>query len=118
MNRRLLVSEWTAEDEKIVTLARSARARIGASSGAALRDTQGRTYASANVNVPPLSLTAIQLVVGQAIASGADGIEAVVLCDSVSISNDDLAVIRGFAGSGVPIFHVDLAGAVRETHHS
>ena len=112
------MSEWTAEDDKIVTLARSARARVQAPSAAALRDTQGRTYASASVDVPPLKLTAIELVVGQAIASGADGIEAVVLCDSASISTDDMAVIQGFAGSGVPVYHVDLTGDLRETQLS
>lgn len=37
------------EDAKIITLARSARARVGAAEGAAVRDTDGRTYAAATV---------------------------------------------------------------------
>jgi hypothetical protein len=40
------------EDAKIVTLARSARARTGAAEGAAVRDTDGRTYVAATVALP------------------------------------------------------------------
>ena len=36
-----------AEDAKLVTLARSARARLGAAEGAAVRDEMGRTYVAA-----------------------------------------------------------------------
>jgi len=39
-----------AEDQKLVTLARSARARTQAAEGAAVRDTDGRTYAASTVN--------------------------------------------------------------------
>ena len=46
-----------AEDAKIVTLARSARARTGAAHGAAVRDLDGRTYAACTVALPSLSLT-------------------------------------------------------------
>ena len=38
----------TAEDAKLVTLARSARARVGGAEGAAVRDDIGRTYAAAH----------------------------------------------------------------------
>ncbi len=44
--------ELTAEDAKLVTLARSARARVGAAEGAAVRDQDGRTYAAATVALP------------------------------------------------------------------
>jgi hypothetical protein len=37
------------EDAKLVTLARSARGRTGAPEGAAVRDTDGRTYLAATV---------------------------------------------------------------------
>ena len=37
------------EDAKLVTLARSARGRTGAAEGAAVRDTDGRTYVAAGV---------------------------------------------------------------------
>ena len=46
------------EDAKIVTLARAARARTGAAEGAAVRDTEGRTYAAVTVTLPSLMLTA------------------------------------------------------------
>jgi hypothetical protein len=65
-----------AEDAKIVTLARSARARTGAPEGAAVRDTDGRTYAAATVALPSLSLTALQVAVAMAVCSGAEGLEA------------------------------------------
>jgi hypothetical protein len=111
------MAEWNAEDDKIVTLARAGRARIQAASGAALRDTTGRTYSSANVNVESLVLSAVELVVGQAIASGAEGIEAVVLCSDADapVGDQDLAVIRGFGGSGVPVHHVAMTGDVLGT---
>jgi hypothetical protein len=44
-----------AEDAKIVTLARSAQARTGAQEGAAVRDTDGRTYTGATVSLPSLA---------------------------------------------------------------
>ncbi|WP_116710294.1 cytidine deaminase [Actinomycetospora cinnamomea] len=64
------------EDAKIVTLARSARARTGAAQGAAVRDTDGRTYAACTVALPSLSLTALQAAVTAAMAAGAPGLEA------------------------------------------
>src|SRR5215472_592283 len=36
-----------SEDQKIITLARAARARVGSAEGAAVRDETGRTYAAA-----------------------------------------------------------------------
>ena len=69
----------SAEDDKLLTLARGARGRIGASRGAALRDETGRTYAAADVMLPSLALTALQLVVAHAVASGSRGAEAAVV---------------------------------------
>jgi hypothetical protein len=70
------------EDAKLVTLARATRARTGAASGAAIRDTDGRTYAAAAVSLPSMSLTALQVAVAMAVSSGAPGLEAaVVLAD-------------------------------------
>ena len=100
---------WTAEDQKLVTLAKGARTRIGAQSGAALRDTTGRTYVSAEVKTEFLNLTAVQLVVGQAIASGATGIEAVVVCSETALTEQDRKIISGFTNSA-KIFLVNLAG--------
>ncbi|MBX6768874.1 MAG: cytidine deaminase, partial [Actinomadura rubrobrunea] len=52
------MSELSAEDSKIITLARSARARTGAAEGAAVRDDTGRTYAACTVDLPSLKLSA------------------------------------------------------------
>ena len=47
----------SAEDRKLVTLARATRARTGAAEGAAVRDPDGRTYAAATVDLPSLRLS-------------------------------------------------------------
>ena len=52
VGRRL--TDLSAEDAKLVTLARATRARTGAAEGAAVRDLDGRTYAAATVALPSL----------------------------------------------------------------
>lgn len=106
--------ELTAEDAKIVTLARSARSRVGATSGAAVRDTTGRTYASANVALGELVLSAVVLAVAQAVASGAIGLEAVAVTGARP-SPEDLAGIAAIGGVGVPVMVIDDAGTLTET---
>ena len=73
------MSELPAEDAKLVTLARSARARTGAAQGAAVRDGDGRTYVAATVALDSLSLSALQVAVAMAVSSGAPGLEAAVV---------------------------------------
>ena len=73
------MSEPDPEDAKIVALARAARARTGAAEGAAVRDTDGRTYVGTTVALPALSLTALQAAVAAAVSSGATGLEAAAL---------------------------------------
>ena len=65
-----------AEDAKLVTLARAARARVGGAEGAALRDDIGRTYAAGSVDLPSLRLTALQAAVAAAVSSGSDQLAA------------------------------------------
>jgi hypothetical protein len=84
------------EDKKLVTLARSARARTGAAEGACVRDLDGRTYAGATVDLPSLRLSALQVVLGE----------------GESVGDDDLSVVRDFAGSGVPVHLASPAGAL------
>jgi hypothetical protein len=72
-------AELSAEDAKLLTLARSARARTGGSEGAAVRDDIGRTYAAATVDLPSLRLTAVQAAVAAAVSSGSDRLEAVAV---------------------------------------
>lgn len=102
---------WSTEDDKLATLAKGARSRIQADSGAAVRDTTGRTYASANVARENLTLSAVQLAVGQAVAAGAVGIEAVVLfSDSKQIDLQDIEIVRSIGGLGVPVHHLGATG--------
>jgi hypothetical protein len=76
--------ELDAEDLKLVTLARAARARVGAIEGAAVRDQDGRTYAAATVALPSLALTALQLAVAAAASAGAGRLEAAAVVTEAS----------------------------------
>ncbi len=95
------VPELDAEDAKLVTLARGARARAGAAEGAAVRDDDGRTYAAASVALPSLRLTAVQAAVAAAVSSGATGLEAVaVVGDADQLDPDSRAAA---ADLGTPV---------------
>jgi hypothetical protein len=101
------------EDKKLVTLARSTRARTRAAEGACVRDLDGRTYAAATVDLPSLSLSAVQVAVAMAVTSGASGLEAVVvLGDGEAVSDADLAAVRDLGGAGVPVHRAAATGAV------
>jgi hypothetical protein len=109
-------TELSAEDKKLVTLARATRARTGAAQGAAVRDQDGRTYAAATVSLPSLSVSAVGVCVAMAVSSGSTGLGAVVvLGDDGSLSEADLAVVRDFGGAGVPIHTGDARGAIAVT---
>ena len=111
-----LADQLSAEDKKLVTLARATRARTGAVEGAAVRDSDGRTYAAATVDLPSLRISALGVCVAMAVASGSAGLEAaVVLTDADVVFPDDLAVIREFGGAGVVVHRGDAKGAVAET---
>lgn len=109
--------DLSAEDQKLVTLARATRARIQAAEGAAVRDTDGRTYAAATVDLPSLQLTAVQAVVAMAVASGSTGVDAcVVLGEGQDLSEPDTAVLGDFAGSaGVTVHLGDPRGTIVES---
>ncbi len=103
-----------AEDNKIVTLARSARARTGAAEGAAVRDTDGRTYVATSVTLPSLQLTALQVAVAAAVSSGAPGLEAAaVVTPSDTVDPASLAAVRDLA-PGAHVLRADASGAVVE----
>ena len=88
-------AELDPEDAKIITLARSARARSGAESGAAVRDTTGRTYAAVDVALPSLRLSALEVAVAMAVSSGAEGLEAAaVVSAAAELSEAALAPAR------------------------
>lgn len=87
------------EDAKLVTLARAARARTGAIEGAAVRDGDGRTYAGSSVTLPSLTLTALQLAVATAAASGAGRLEAAaVVTEASTLDRAGHAAVRDLAG--------------------
>jgi hypothetical protein len=102
------------EDTKIVTLARSARARTRAAEGACVRDTDGRTYAGATVDLPSLRISAIGVAVAMAVSSAAAGLEAVAVLGADAVSEDDLAAVRDFAGTGVAVYRAAEDGTVVE----
>lgn len=109
------VEELSAEDRKLVTLARATRARTGAAEGAAVRDSDGRTYAAATVDLPSLHVSAIGVCVAMAVASGSQGLEAVVLLGADTVADADLAAVRDFAGAGVVVHVADARGTVGAT---
>lgn len=87
-----------AEDAKLVTLARAARGRIGAIEGAAVRDSDGRTYAGASVVLPSLSLTALQVAVALAASAGATTLEAAaVVTEASTLDGAGYAAVRDLA---------------------
>jgi catechol 2,3-dioxygenase-like lactoylglutathione lyase family enzyme len=101
-----------AEDAKLVTLARSARARNGVIEGAAVRDDTGRTYVASTVSLATLNLSALQAAVAMAVASGARALEsAAVVTSSESIAEADRAVVADLTVDA-PIFLADPAGTV------
>jgi hypothetical protein len=103
------------EDGKIVTLARSARARTGVAEGAAVRDTDGRTYTAATVTLPSLQLTALQAAVAAAVSSGAPGLEAAaVVTTSDAIDAPSLAAVRDLT-PGAHVLRADTGGTVVDT---
>jgi hypothetical protein len=107
------VGELDAEVQKIITLARSARARVGAAEGAAVRDETGRTYSAATVTRPSLRLSALQLAVGMAVSSGAASLEAAALVsDAATPDAADLAVVRDL-GAKATVFVAGADGALR-----
>ncbi|GLZ60358.1 MULTISPECIES: cytidine deaminase [Micromonospora] len=90
--------DLSAEDGKLVVLARGARARVGAVEGAAVRDQDGRTYAAASVALPSLTLTALQLAVASAVAAGASRLEAaVVVTEASTLDGAGHAAVRDLA---------------------
>jgi hypothetical protein len=109
--------ELDEQDAKLVTLARAARARIGAVEGAAVRDGDGRTYAAASVSLPSLTLTALQLSVASAVAAGAVRLAAAaVVTEASTLDGAGQAAVRDL-GIGAPIHVAGPDGRVLGTVH-
>ncbi|MEV6207102.1 cytidine deaminase [Kitasatospora sp. NPDC051914] len=102
------ITELDPEDKKLITLARSVRARNGVAEGAAVRDETGRTYTAGTVALESLRLSALQTAVAMAVASGAKGLEAAaVVGEADEPAEADLAAVRDLGGAGTPVL---LAG--------
>jgi cytidine deaminase len=111
------VNVLDTEDQKLVQLARSARARLAAAEGAAVRDTTGRTYVATTVQLPSLRLTAVQAAVVMAVCGGADGLEAVALVSDSGTppAGQDLAAVRDLGGPATAVIVAASDGTVRTT---
>jgi hypothetical protein len=106
-----MTAELDAEDAKIVTLARSTRARNRAAEGAAVRDATGRTYAASTVALPSLKLSALEVAVAMAVSSGADRLEAAAIV-SEAAELSDAAVAAAFDLKAGAVFLVAPDGSV------
>ncbi|MGN6162316.1 MAG: cytidine deaminase [Marmoricola sp.] len=108
-------ADLSAEDAKLVVLARATKARTGAEQGAALRDLDGRTYASATLDLPSLRVSAVAGCLAMAASSGAKGVEALVVLGATELAAADHAALAEFAGAGVPVHLGSASGAISAT---
>ncbi|MDX6355846.1 MAG: hypothetical protein QOF98_2749 [Streptomyces sp.] len=109
-------AELDPEDRKLITLARSARARNGVPEGAAVRDETGRTYVAGSVALESLALTALQTAVAMAVASGATSLEAAAVVTAAEQPADtDRAAVRDLGGPQTPVILAGPDGTVRTT---
>ena len=107
-----MLEQLSAEDAKLVTLARAARARINSIEGAAVRDGDGRTYAAAGVALPSMSLSALQVAVASAVSAGAARLEAAaVVTEASTVDDPGLAAVRDLA-AGAPVHLAAPDGAL------
>lgn len=98
------MTQLTPEDDKLLALARSAAARIGATGAGAVRDDDGRSYVAASIALPSLTLTGLQLAVAQAAAAGAETLEAALFLGPDS-DEPGIAAVRDLSRNA-PIFAV------------
>ncbi|MFE7763007.1 cytidine deaminase [Streptomyces sp. NPDC057438] len=109
-------SALAPEDRKIVTLARSARARNGVPEGAAVRDETGRTYVAGTVALDSLRLSALRTAVAMAVASGATSLEAAAVVTAAdTVCDEDRAAVRDLGGPETPVLLAAPDGSVRAT---
>jgi cytidine deaminase len=101
------------EDRKLVTLARSARARNAVPEGAAVRDETGRTYVAGSVSLESLTLTAVQTAVAMAVTGGARSLEAAVVVTAAGAPAEaDRAAVRDLGGADTPLIVAGPDGTV------
>ncbi|GAA2381497.1 hypothetical protein Cme02nite_52160 [Catellatospora methionotrophica] len=106
------IESVSAEDRKLLTMARSARARIGAIEGAAVRDGDGRTYTGVSISLPSFSVSALRLAVASAVAAGASTLEAaLVVTEASMVDGQDLAAVRDVT-TGIPVYLATPDGSI------
>jgi len=116
LTRMSEAADLDPEDRKIITLARSARARNAVPEGAAVRDETGRTYVAGTVALKSLKLSALQTAVAMAVASGATSLEAAaVVSEAPAVPSADLAVVHDLGGPATPVLLAGPDGTVRST---
>lgn len=107
-----------AEDSKLIALAAGARARVGAQTGAAVRDDTGRSYSGSDVVLPSLTLTGLQLAVAQAVAAGATGLEAAaVVAVEPLVNRHDRALLSEAGGARASVWLADPSQNVVGVQH-
>ena len=107
-----------AEDAKLITLAAGARARVGAQTGAAVRDDTGRSYSGTDVVLPSLRLTGLQLAVAQAVAAGATALEAAaVVAVEPFIDRHEAALLADAGGGRANVWLADPSQNVLGVQH-
>lgn len=105
--------QLSEEDQKLITLAKQARGRIGAAEGAAVRDTTGRSYTGATVSLTTVNMSAVELAVASAFASGAEGLEAAAMVSAEgAIDQKSLDVINELGPGRVRTLVCDESGEV------
>jgi len=111
------------EDVKIIVLARTARLRAyvphtGWAEGAAVRDTDGRTYAAATMEHAQdrLTVSALRGALSAAVSSGARRLEAAAVAREPGrpVCSDDLAALAEL-GADVPLLVAGPDGVLLET---
>lgn len=108
------MTELNAEDQKIITLAKGARARIGAPAAACVRDTDGRTYSAASIIFADKSFTAAELAIATALSAGAKKFEAICILGD-ELPNE--VELRTVLIEGGLIILCDSQGAVISVHN-
>ncbi len=114
------MSELAAEDAKLVTLARAARTRAyaphtGIAEGAAVRDTDGRSYVAATVENadPSWTTSALRGAIAAAASSGSRRFEAAVIVGDRDVLAAEEPLLREF---DVPVVLLAAAdGMLRRT---
>ncbi len=108
------MTELSAEDQKLITLAKGARARIGSVAAACVRDTDGRTYSGASVSYADKTFSAIDLAIASAIAAGAKKLEAICVLGDETPNLDEIKSV--LIENGL-VFVCDAQGSLTSVLH-